>query len=408
MPRGMRHNAVVFVLLCSATPFLLRADDKPVAVADKPASAVPAKRDLTSLAARADAVVLARAGQISPRPEATGGTVALWVEHDFKGPLHGGRDIIWLPRNELPKAEVGAALWLLCLEQNGDGSWKALTGEGTPSIVDGPGAPAAKKAAEGAALFSPRKGSGPDNGELSLWVKKAGKGSAKARREAFANLLSAGPAARAHLESAEGSTDPEIANTARRLLQLVNGGGAANGISLALEPARTILTDDGKQYLTVHYANQTDREIRVVLGTSAWGENVAAATAYDVRKIDGEKDAPKVFLKATLPESYGKALQDGATPLPLTRVAPIFGTYPVQVEVQVVKVEVGGVVKRRLQFGYGYVDLPGDGLGRFALRVNFECAGPRPDQKSLIDANFWQGGRLVSNEVILTVRQTTE
>lgn len=405
----MRHNAVVFVLLCSAT-FSLCADDKPVAVANKLVSTPPpAKRDLTSLAARADAVVLARAGQISPRPESTGGTVALWVEHAYKGALQGGRDIIWLPKNDLPKAEIGPALWLLCLELKGDGTWHMLSGEGSPAIVDGPASPAAKAAAEGAVLFSPRKtASGVDKDDLNLWVKKAGKGSTKARREAFASLLAAGPAARTHLEGAVASNDPEIANTARRLLPLVNGGGPANGISLMLEPARTILAEDGKQYLTIHYANQTDREVRVVVGTSAWGENVAAATAYDVRKLDGDKDAPPVYLKATLPESYGKLLQDGAAPLPLTRVAPVFGTYPVQVEIQVQKSEVGGVIKRRLNFGYGFVELPGDGVGRYAVRVHFECAGPRPDQKTLIDANFWQGGRLVSNEVILTVRGPTE
>ena len=97
----------------------------------------PAKPALTieDLAMFSEAVIIARVGQTAAAPEKHGGSVALWVEQLLKGgKLHAGRDIIWVPKNELPQAEVNS-WWLLFLVQNGDGSWHVQNGGNEKNLI---------------------------------------------------------------------------------------------------------------------------------------------------------------------------------------------------------------------------------------------------------------------------------
>ena len=234
-------------------------------------------RDLGLRAARADAVVLAHCGQLSPSPEATKGSAALWIDQVLKGKLNAQRDIVWLPRSALPEIAVGSERWLLALTQNGDGSWSVSAGDGLPVKVSGPADPKVADAARGVGSFRPRSADAPGEDEIALWVKKMGKGSTAEQRSSFAKLLASGKAARQFLDSALASPDEEMVSTARRLLPLVSGGEPASGLSLMLEPRSFTLGKGERRMLQVRYANQTDRDIRVVLGQSAWGENVLAA-----------------------------------------------------------------------------------------------------------------------------------
>jgi len=72
------------------------------------------------------------------------------------------------------------------------------------------------------------------------------------------------------------------------------------------------------------------------------------------------------------------------------------------VQIELERSTVDGQEQRRLKFPHGFVPLPGP--GRYAVRVTFACPGPRPDQTRLIEANYWGGGQLVSNEITLIVK----
>jgi len=359
------------------------------------------------VALRADAIVVARVGSVSAAPPETGGAASLWIERVLKGKLRGGRDIIWVSRKDVSAAQPDGKLWLVFLTQNGDGSWRVQKGK-EAQAVENMQSPQIASAAKAAGSYGAAgEGEAPSAGELALWIKKAAKGSQKAKRDASAKLLAAGDAARSELLSALSSDEEDVAAVARTLLPLTGGGPAVNKLRLALEPGVLEVQSGDIRNVVVHFANLSDADMRFVLGQSAWGETIEAATSYRVRAMVGKtasdeaRDAAPV-LPATLPKDYGKPRTEGSASLPLIRTAPNLGTLPVAVRIEIEKGTVDGKENRLLKLPHGVIPLPGP--GRYGVRVLFECPGPRPDQQKLIDANYWGGGRLISNEIVLVVK----
>jgi len=358
------------------------------------------------LAFKADSIVVARIGSLSASPQETGGAAALWIEHTLKGKLRAGRDIIWLPRKELPGAQLENKLWLLCLSQRGDGTWHIQSGGREPLKIDSVDSPKVAELAKAAGAFGAApEAEAPSAAEFSMWIRKAAKGSQQTRREASARLLAAGDAARTELLSALSSDEREVANVARTLLPLTGGGPAVNKLRLVFEPANLELQPGDLRNIVVHFANLDADDMKFVLGQSAWGETVEAAAVYRVRALKGagteEPRTPQLF-SAVLPQGYGKPRADGASSLPLVRVAPGLSTLPVAIRIELEKATEDGKEIRRLKFPHGSISVPGP--GRYGMRVTFECPGPRPDQQRLIDANYWGGGRLISNEITLVIK----
>lgn len=369
------------------------------------------------LAVLSDAVAVARVGAASPAPAADGGALALWIERCLKGRLQAGRDIIWVPRKELPNGEPGPVLWLLFLARNADGSWHVQSGgrEGKAIKLDGPNAPIIAEVAE----YAGRCGAQPEpeppcESEIALWIRKAAKGSHHASREAFDRLLAAGDGARPQLVAAASSRESESAAIAHTLLPLTGGGPAVNGLRLRLEPEAVTLKPGERRVLTVQFANLTGREMKVVTGQAAWGDNVLAAAAYEARFLcigqtcpdhevcDDCRQRARPPAPTVLPQAYGAAQAGAAKPLPLVRAVPALGTTPLPVEIQLESATVDGKEQLRLKFPHGHIAL--SETGKYDVRVHFDCPGPRADQQRLLDANYWRGGQLTSNRIILAVK----
>ena len=385
-----------FLTLISFAMFVslsLRADDKTL-----PSDAVQ------RLALAADAVVIARVGTNSALPEKTGGSLALWVEHALKGKLRAGRDIIWVPKRELAKADVGAQLWLLFLEREGSGQWHVLAGDNNAGIiaVDSKKAPVVASVQRYLGSYGPpAEPDAIDIGEMCALIKRAARGSQESRRAAYLELLKSPDSVRPQLLATLTSDDREEGALARTLLPLTIGGPVVNGLRLGLDPETIELPAGEKRILTVHFANLTETPIRIVTGLSTWGDNVRASAAYDVRPLADPKK-PGAPLATVLPNGYGEHKKGELAPLPVVNVAPDFSTLPVAVELSVEKISVDGKDVLRLKFPHGHVDLPG--AGKYGLRCTFACPGPRADQDRLIEQNFWRGGQLVSNEVVVDVK----
>jgi|GEM_PF-5203908 len=357
---------------------------------------------IKDLALLSEAVVIARVGDFSPSPTKDGGSLALWIERSLKGRLQGGRDIIWIARKDLPKADVSPQLWLLFLGKLPNGLWTVHSAGNTEAKI-------ALNEANSPVIAEVNKVIGsygdralpepPSPAEINEWIHKAGKGSRQAREDAIAKLVSAGDSARQELLAADSSPEREIANAARTLLALTGGGPAVNNVRLTLEPEKIELGDEESRTITVHFVNVTSRPIKIVTGLSAWGDNVQAAVAFDVRPLLVRDAQP---LKPNMPDGYLQP-STGAAPLPIVRIAPAYGSVPVAVKISVEPALIAGKKVRLIKFPQGSIELPTGG-DSYKMRVRFECPGPRPDQQRLIDDNYWAGGQLMSNEMTLVVK----
>lgn len=364
-------------------------------------SAAGSPETFEELALRADAVAVARVGALSRE------AAALWVVRALKGRLRSNCDIVWVPSKELPQADAGAALWLLCLSRGLDGSWHVMTG-GRPENAVRLDRPDADAAANLAKLLGPGTSAArvPADAELELWVKKAAKGSEHARRDAIDNLVAASDAARPKLAAAAESSDKELAGTARKLLPLTGGGPVVNDLRLVLRPATVALQESGRAILGVDYANLSRRDITLVTGTTRWGENVLASASYELRPLgpetpDGDAKPAGPALPTSLSKSYG--VEPGsAAPIPRAAVVPALDVKSVGVEIKLERAKEGDKDELRLRFPHGYIAIPGP--GRYSLSVRFACPGPQSGQGRLLAANYWGGGQLVSNPVTVIVK----
>lgn len=363
---------------------------------------------LQDLAIFSEAVVIVSPKVVTALPAETGGAVALWVEKALKGRLQGGRDIIWVPRNELPKAEVNGPMWLLFLTQMGNGAWRIQTGKNEKNLIsiDSLQAPVIAEVSKHVGAYGPPPEPEPAAAEeIALWVKKAARGSRSARQDAFTKLLAAGDSARPELLEAAGSQDRETANVARTLLPLTGGGPAVHQMRLVLEPAALELSSGQSRMISVNFANLSGRDMPLVTGTGAQGDLVLASSAYILRPLsaqDAKTSPQQPALPTVMPSGYGATIAGGAPPLPLIRNVPNFGVLPMPVRVELENVVIDGKPELRLKFPHGYITIPGP--GKYSLRARFACPGPRPDQERLQSANYWGGGQLVSNDIVLIVK----
>jgi hypothetical protein len=207
---------------------------------------------------------------------------------------------------------------------------------------------------------------------------------------------------RPYLQALDGDSERSIAAAVRTLLPLTGGGPAVNGLRLLLRPEALEIHDGDTQRLTVNYGNITANEIVVVTGQAASGEVVRSIAAFDIRPVALQKDSPQPeALKLNIPEFTER----NAGPNPFVHTIQPFTAFPVDVELSLERLKGADKDRFRLKFPFGYVDLPG--LGKYALRVHFDCPGPRPGQERLLDQNFWGGGQLISNTIILTVAEGT-
>ena len=295
-------------------------------------------------------------------------------------------------------------MWLLFLTQLGDQSWHVQTGNSDKNLitVDSLNAPVLAEVSKAVGAYGPRPDAEPPSAEeIALWIHKAANGSRNAREEAYAKLIAAGDCARPELIQAASSSDRETATVGRTLLPLTGGGPAVNGLRLTLEPAAQTLKAGDRKLITVNYVNLTNQDIRLVTGTSALGDNVLSAAAYEVSAISDDGKRSQV-LATVLPGSFGDAVANGSSPLPINRVVPNLSLLPITVDVEVENVVIDGKPELRLKFPHGYVALPGS--GKYNVRVRFSGPGPRQDQTRLIEANYWAGGQLVSNPVEFTIK----
>jgi hypothetical protein len=364
----------------------------------------------TEVAVLCEAVVVAHVGSVSNAPAATGGSLAFWVDRTLKGRLNGGRDIIWIPRKELPKVQADGKLWLLFLSSLGDGSWHVAAGS-EAETVESVTAPKLAEISKAIGSFAPKQdGEAPDDAELVSLVKKAARGSQEARRDAMQKLLAGGEGVKMYLSSMTTSDEHDVMTLARTLLPLFNGGPAVKELRLSLEPLTLAMTPGDLRNLTVNFANLSTSDMRIVTGQSAWGENVLAAGAYEIRQLSGEDGEKKAAAKGTviaalpsiMPADYGKPRTEGGSPLPLIASAHAMSLMPLTVGIELEKFAADGKELRRVKFPHGHIVLPGP--GKYALRVRFAGPGPRPDQQRLIDAHYWGGGQLVSNDIVLLVK----
>jgi hypothetical protein len=313
--------------------------------------------------------------------------------------LRGGRDIIWVAPEDLPGAEVGDTLWLLFLKRGAQGEWRTLRGahdEGLAKVPD----LRANAVAAAAAFFGnhgePTATEVPGDDEIRRWIEDAANASRNDARIAKTKLLAAGDTIRPFLQAAETESERSISAAARTLLPLTGGGPAVNGVRLLLRPELLEMHDGDTQRLTVNFGNITANDIVIVTGQSTSGEFVQSVSAFEIRPI-AAKDVPAPDALKVTPPVYPER---SAAPNAFVHTIQGFTVMPIDVELGLErsKEEKGHF---RLKFPFGTVDLPG--LGKYSLRVRFDCPGPRPNQERLIEQNFWGGGQLVSNPIILTI-----
>jgi hypothetical protein len=322
----------------------------------------------------------------------------------LSGGLRGGRDIIWVSNDDMPNVEAGDTLWLLFLKRGQEGQWHVLRGAHDEGLTRVPSAQAPAVAAAGAFFGNHGEKPSPEpppDEEVKQWIEDAANASRKDAAIAKAKILAAGDAIRPYLQAVEGDSERSIAAAARSLLPLTGGSPAVNGMRLMLRPEAMEIHDGDTQRLTVNFGNITANEIVVVTGQAATGEVVRSIAAFDIRPVALQKDAPAPeALKLTIPE-YAER---NAGPNPFVHTIQPFTVFPVDVELSLERIK-GAENCFRLKFPFGQVDLPG--LGKYALRVHFDCPGPRPGQERLLEQNFWGGGQLISNTIILNVAEGT-
>jgi hypothetical protein len=366
-----------------------------------------------TLALKSDAVVIAHVGASSTVPIKDDGAVALWIDLAMKGKLQGGKDIIWIPGKELPKA-AASPYWLLFLVQEPGGKWHAASG------VDGAGpvaikdyqsdpVPAVKRFLGSYGPAAPPEP--PSESEIDGLIRKAANGGQDTRNEAFLALLSAGDGIRQSLANAAESSDNQIAAVGRTLLPLMQGGPVVNNVRLALTPSTLELRPGESKVFGIHLANRTELDIRIVTGVSTRGDNVSASAAYEIQKVLegaelGDKPTARLspVLRTTLPKDYGVSAESNS-PLPLLKKIPSFATLDIGVEVNLQSVALGDGKKETwvLSFPQGHVEMPGPGT--YLVRVRFDCPGPRADQPRLVEQNYWAGGQLLSNDIKLILKE---
>ncbi len=355
----------------------------------------------TEVAVLAEAVVVAHAGSAS----ADGNWLAMWVDRTLKGRLQGGRDIIWIQRKELPKTQNDGKLWLLFLSSLGDGSWHVQSGgnEANIQIVDSVQSPKLNEISKAIGSFGPPPPpEPPSEGLASEWIRRAARGSEESRRENKLKLLAAGDSVREDLVNWSKTGEHETAALARMMLPLLSGGPVVNDVRLVMEPTVLPLCIGEMRNLTVNFANLSGDDIRIVTGQSAWGENLLASGAYELRPAEAAGKAPAANIPAVLPQNYGRPKTAGSAPLPLVGVAPAMSMLPIAVGIELEKITLDGKDQIRLKFPHGHFIIPGP--GKYILRAKFAGPGPRPDQQRLIDQHYWGGGQLVSNEIVLQIK----
>jgi len=391
--RASIFAALLSVLACAC----VRADDPPVSEGQK------------LLAIKSDAVIVARVGMLSPALKDNPAFAALWVERGMKGRFTSGRDIVWVSRKEFPKAEVGAALWLVFLTRAGDGSYHILNNEAGEGLseVKSPKSLEVTRVAKFLGHYAPPQDAEPlGAGDLVELMKTAARGSQERRRESMLRLVRGGDAVMPALETALSSDDHQDVSLAKTLLPILRGGPAVNGLRLSLESGVIELKPDQQRIVSVNFSNVSDQPMRIVSGASSWGDNVVSSSAWEVRPVlvgeNGRTSAGEP-LATVLPFGFGQPKPGDSAPQPLVRVAPAFGQVAIAVTLRLEKIQIDGKDVLRLFFSQGHVDLS-PAATRYSLGVKFECPGPRADQKGLIDAQYWAGGRLASNEIILEIR----
>ena len=384
------------------------------------AESAQATLSLQELAVLSEDAVVARVGASSPLPAANGGSLALWIQRVLKGRLRGERDIIWVSHNDLPEGQIGSR-WLLFLTQYPDGSWKVLHGVDGLIRLKGDNTQVLAEVSKYVGAYGPESASFPTEtdgeecaltatlgegagggGDLHVWIKQAARGSQEARHKAYKKILASGEEGHLQLRALLENSERELAALARTLLPLTGGGPIVNGLRLVLSPEKMDLHVGELKNITVSLANVSPTDIKAVTGASVWGDNIQAASAYELRPVSGlakdRLEARQAPLPVSMPDSYGAVRAGDAPLLPLIRVVPNFGVLSQAVELHLQNID----GKLRLTFPTGYIDLPG--LGRYNLRVRFDCPGPRANQKRLIDENYWAGGQLVSNDIVLDIQ----
>ncbi|HYF49738.1 MAG TPA: hypothetical protein VEJ63_10055, partial [Planctomycetota bacterium] len=240
---------------------------------------------------------------------------------------------------------------------------------------------------------------------VQSWMKSAARGSQERRREAMLHLIRGGDSVVPVLNQGLSDGDHQIVSLAQTLLPIMQGGPVVNGLRLTLDPGRVELSPGQQRIITVNYSNVSDQPVRVVTGASTWGDNVVSAAAWEVRPVSINAEGKTTLgeaLPTVLPFGFGQLREGESAPQPLTRVTQAFAQTAIAVSLRVEKVQVDGKDVTRLLFPHGHVDLAA--ATQYQLRVRFECPGPRADQRRLIDAQYWMGGRLVSNEILLDVK----
>ena len=375
------------------------------------AEPIPIPDALQQLAVQSEAVVVARVGSVSASPHEHGGAYALWIVRSLKGRLRGGRDIVWIYHKDLPGAEIGNQLWLLFLSRDEQAVWTTLKGANDEGLVKLPDPQAPVLGA--AAQFIGKHGEPPDFPDLVLegdsrpLLEQAGNSNRTSSREALAKLAAQGPDIVPFIRAAEAGEERSISAAARMLLPLVTAGPPVNGMRLGLQPAqpeKIELHDGEKRAVTVNFCNVTLTDITLATGATLSGEAVRAVTAFDVFKTDSKQQpagGPLAGVLTAAVEAMAENPKSATMPI-IHRATPLaaFGV-DVQLSLDCGNTPGKTPMRLRLYFPQGYVELPG--FGAYLLRAHFDCPGPRPDQQRLVNENFWGGGQLVSNDILVIV-----
>ncbi len=390
----LRFQAVVALVWCCAATV---------------SAAEPVKLDdaIQQLAIESEAVVVARVSSQAALPREAGGSFALWIVRSVKGRLRGGRDIIWIGQKDLPGGEVSPQLWMLFLQRGSQGDWHTKPGANNAGLVKLTDlrAPVLLSTLR----FIGDHGEPPDfsealgDGDIKGWIEQAANGSRDGSHEGLAKLAEQGPYIIPILQKYEAQPERSISAAARTLLPLVTSGPPVNGLRLALHPASVEFHDGDRRVINANLANITGTEINVVSGTTLTGESLRAVTAFDIFAADGKGRPTGPALKTVFTPSAIAADSPKSSTLPVQHTVAGFAEQPLALELNLEAKKDAGKTSIRLNFPQGYVDLPE--FGTYAIRAHFDCPGPRVDQQRLVDENYWGGGQLISNEILITVAE---
>ena len=372
-------------------------------------AAEPEKLDdaLQQLSVESEAVVVARISSQASLPKESNGSFALWIVRSIKGRLRGGRDIIWVGQKDLPGAEVGPQLWLLFLQRGSQSDWHTKVGANNAGLVKIPDlrAPVLLSTIH----FIGNHGEPPDYAEelsdadLKGWMEQAANGSRDGSHEGLAKLAEQGPFVIPILQKYEAQPERSVSAAARTLLSLVVSGPPVNGLRLALHPGTIEFHDGERHVINANLANITSKEMNVVTGVTLTGESLRAVTAFDVFRADAKGHLSGPALKTVFTPSASATENPKSSALPITHTVAAFSVLPLALELNLECKKDAGKTSIRLNFPQGYVDLPE--FGSYMIRAHFDCPGPRLDQQRLVDENYWGGGQLISNEILISVSE---